>query len=196
MADHLLPTQVCVVGDELVAGAGDPRAMGWVARVAAQTPVDPPAQYFTLAVPLETTSALVRRWNDEVGRRFLPGHPHRLVIAPGIGDLAQEMSMARSRLNLANVLDEAVGLGYRVAVVGPPPGPPSRHYAIAELNRAFEDVASRRDITYVDTYTPLIDHEQWIADMREGDGHHPGQAGYGLIAWLVIHAGWERWLTG
>jgi lysophospholipase L1-like esterase len=186
-----------VVGDELVAGVGDPRAIGWVGRVAAQTPVNPPAQYYQLAVPMETSSGLLRRWSSEVGLRFLPGHPHRLVIAPGTGDLSQDISLARSRLNLANVLDEAVGLGYQVAVVGPPPGGPlARVHALEELNRAFEDVAGRRDITYVDTYTPLLGHEQWIADMSEGDGYHPGQAGYGLIAWLVIHAGWEAWLKG
>ena len=23
---------------------------------------------------------------------------------------------------------------------------------------------------------------------------HPGQAGYGLIAWLVLHNGWSDWL--
>ena len=27
-----------------------------------------------------------------------------------------------------------------------------------------------------------------------GDGDHPGQAGYGLIAWLVLHGGWGAWL--
>jgi acyl-CoA thioesterase-1 len=27
-----------------------------------------------------------------------------------------------------------------------------------------------------------------------GDGIHPGQAGYGLIAWLVLHGGWDQWL--
>jgi hypothetical protein len=30
---------------------------------------------------------------------------------------------------------------------------------------------------------------------RDGDdGIHPGQAGYGLIAWLVLHGGWDTWL--
>ena len=27
-----------------------------------------------------------------------------------------------------------------------------------------------------------------------GDGVLPGQAGYGLMAWLVLHTGWHGWL--
>ncbi|MCR6491674.1 hypothetical protein LJB74_04265 [Cellulomonas sp. P24] len=47
---------------------------------------------------------------------------------------------------------------------------------------------------YVDTFTPLITHEQWLADLASGDGVLPGQAGYGLMAWLVLHTGWFDWL--
>ena len=27
------------------------------------------------------------------------------------------------------------------------------------------------------------------------DRVHPGQAGYGLIAWLVLHHGWSEWIA-
>jgi len=40
----------------------------------------------------------------------------------------------------------------------------------------------------------LLHHEQWQSDLATGDGVHPGQAGYGLIAWLVLHQGWPDWL--
>jgi hypothetical protein len=40
-----------------------------------------------------------------------------------------------------------------------------------------------------------IGHEQWRSDLGAShDGVHPGQAGYGLIAWLVLHGGWDQWL--
>ena len=46
--------RICVVGDELIAGAGDPRGLGWLGRVSAQT--EPQEQgrrpiFYTLAVP-------------------------------------------------------------------------------------------------------------------------------------------------
>ena len=59
---------------------------------------------------------------------------------------------------------------------------------------AFGDVANRRRVPYVDCFTPLVAHEQWLADLATGDGLLPGQAGYGLIAWLVLHTGWHVWL--
>ena len=31
-------------------------------------------------------------------------------------------------------------------------------------------------------------------DLAAGDGVLPGQAGYGLMAWLVLHTGWHAWL--
>ena len=46
----------------------------------------------------------------------------------------------------------------------------------------------------MDTFTPLVNHEQWRNDLAAGQGL-PGQAGYGLIAWLVLHRGWYQWLN-
>jgi lysophospholipase L1-like esterase len=55
-------------------------------------------------------------------------------------------------------------------------------------------VCRRRDVPFVDTFAPLVTHETWLTDLAAGDGVHPGQAGYGLIAWLVLHGGWYEWL--
>ncbi|WP_454301368.1 GDSL-type esterase/lipase family protein [Salana multivorans] len=62
------------------------------------------------------------------------------------------------------------------------------------FSHAFSDVCGRRRVPYVDTYSPLVDHEQWASDLAAGDGVHPGQAGYGLLAWLVLHHDWYDWL--
>jgi lysophospholipase L1-like esterase len=101
--------------------------------------------------------------------------------------------LARSRLNLADTLDGAMRRKLPTMVIGPPPGRGLHNDQIAAMSRAFRDVTERRGIPYVDTFSPLVAHEQWIADMATGDGHHPGQAGYGLIAWLVLHSGWYGW---
>ncbi|MDR1426606.1 MAG: GDSL-type esterase/lipase family protein [Bifidobacteriaceae bacterium] len=185
--------QVCVVGGDLVAGVGDPRGQGWVGRVAAQTLADPPATFLTLAVPMETTQTMAQRWSQEVGRRLTLGYRHRLIVAPGTADLAAEVSVARSRLGLADMLDAALRRKLPTWVVGPPPGRGPQNDQIAALSRAFKDVTERRGIRYIDTFSPLVSHDQWIADMATGDGFHPGQAGYGLIAWLVLHSGWYSW---
>lgn len=186
--------RVCVVGDELVAGVGDPRGLGWVGRVAARTPTTTPLTVLQLAVPGETTAGLSQRWDPEVSLRLDPAADNRLVVGLGRADIAAGISPARSRLNLANVLDVAERRGLKTFVVGPPPGGAQPAEAVGELSAAFADVATRRGIPYVETFAPLAAHEQWLADLASGDGELPRQAGYGLLAWLVLHTGWHQWL--
>ena len=50
--------RICFIGDELVAGVGDPRGLGWVGRVNAHSTFDLPATFLTLAVPSETTKQI------------------------------------------------------------------------------------------------------------------------------------------
>jgi acyl-CoA thioesterase-1 len=191
--------RVAVVGDELVAGVGDARAQGWVGRVAART--GPAAQLFALGVPGEGTSALSARWSAEAKRRYSDSGTgsgaadNRLVIGLGHADLYTALSLARSRLNLANILDEALAGEVRTFVIGPPPGLDAEYnQKVSELSAGFADVATRRGVGYVDTFTPLLGHEQWRSDLAVSGGRNPGQAGYGLMAWLVLHRGWFDWL--
>ncbi|HWJ84912.1 MAG TPA: GDSL-type esterase/lipase family protein [Cellulomonas sp.] len=186
--------RLVVIGDELVAGAGDPKALGWVGRVAARTTAPDRLTTVTLAVPGETTTALGGRWEDEVRRRLDPAADNRLVVGLGRADIGAGLSLARSRLNLANVLDVADQWKLPAFVVGPPPGAAADGDRLADLSTAFGDVATRRRVPYVDTYSPLAAHEQWLGDMAAGDGELPSQAGYGLMAWLVLHTGWHAWL--
>lgn len=189
--------RICVIGDELVAGVGDPKALGWVGRVTARTPTEPPPVVMTLAVPGETTTSLAARWAAEVALRLVgapDGTPRYLVIGLGRADITAGVSLARSRLNLANILDEAEKRRVYAFVVGPPPGAFEDPDRQAELSAALADVSQRRRVPYVETYAPLARHEQWLADLAAGDGRVPGQAGYGLMAWLVLHSGWHRWL--
>lgn len=188
--------RICAVGDELTAGIGDPRSLGWVGRVAARTRSAQPPTLYNLAVPGETTSDLSARWEVEFNRRATPQSDvdHRLVIGLSHNDITADLSVARSRLNLANILDVAAERRLPALVVGPPPAVPALAGAISELSAAFGDVAQRRRIPYVDTFNPLVDHEQWNADLAASGGAFPGQAGYGLMAWLVLHTGWHTWL--
>lgn len=186
--------RLAVVGDELVAGAGDPKGLGWVGRVTARTPLPDPPTVMTLAVPGETSTELGGRWDAEVSRRLHPEADNRLVVALGRADVAAGLSLARSRLNLANVLDVAEQRRMPAFVVGPPPGDAADGDQLAELSAALGDVAARRRVPYVDMYSPLAAHDQWLADMAVSPRHLPGQAGYGLMAWLVLHTGWHQWL--
>jgi len=187
---------IFLVGDELVAGHGDPKALGWAGRVAARTiAVAPDARFHQLAVPGETTGEMTSRWDEEALRRLAHAEDGEryVVFAVGRADIHRGVSPTMTRLNLANALDRAQALGFQALVVGPPPlGEDNQR--VAELAALCDDAAARRGAPYVDMYGPLARHEQWHHDMTLGDGALPLQAGYGLMAWLVLNSVWHDWL--
>ena len=183
------------VGDELVAGRGDPKALGWAGRVAARTTTEGvDTTFHVLGVPGETLIEMSARWEEEVVRRVRTREANAIVFAAGRADVRQKSSTAMIRLSLATALDNARGMGFKSMLVGPPPGAPHENDAIAELSAVCEDAASRRGVPFVDTFTPLVTHEHWLTDMATSVESLPGPAGYGLIAWLVLHAKWREWL--
>lgn len=193
--DHL-PRRIRLValGDELLTGVGDPRALGWLGRVLSKTALDGlELQCYALPVPGEGTEALSRRWEEESAARFSSSTENRLLIALNDRDLVGASS-ARARLNLANILDRAAQQRISCLVLGPLPHLDDEYNRdVSQLNKAYQDVATRRSHPYVDAFTPLVDHQQWREDLT-ANGGRPGQAAYGLIAWLILHRGWHRWL--
>lgn len=191
--------RICVIGDELVAGAGDPRALGWVGRVVARTCFATPPVVMTLAVPGETTARLSARWEEEVVRRLGTEGQRGLVVGVGGADTHSGLSTARSRLAVANIADRAAALGLPLLVVGPPPLAGADRSSLMELSHACAQVCERRHIPFVDTFTPLQAHDQWFEDMASSTARSacgltlPGQSGYALLAWLTLHQGWYAW---
>ncbi len=190
---------VCVVfiGASMVAGVGDPKGQGWVSRVVGRTQhPDLELTAYNLGVRGETSADVLARWRTECPPRWRGRTEKRLVISVGANDVAEGVTLARHRLNLANILDDAASDGIATFVVSPPPTDDE------EFNRKLEvlvdaqaDVCNRRGVPFVDCFRPLQGHEQWHSDLASSSvPHHPGQAGYGLIAWLVLHNGWNEWL--
>ncbi|MGL5910004.1 MAG: GDSL-type esterase/lipase family protein [Phycicoccus sp.] len=193
------PRDVALVflGASLVAGIGDPKGQGWVTRVVGRTQhPDLELTAYNLGVRGDTSADVLARWGSEVPRRWAGRTERRVVISVGGNDLVGGMTLARHRLNLANLLDDAASQGVASFVVSPPPSDdPELNGRLETLVEAQADVCGRRDVPFVDCYRPLAAHEQWRTDLAASRvPHHPGQAGYGLIAWLVLHNGWAEWL--
>ena len=196
MSEPRKDVRVVVLGDSLVSAAGDPRGMGWVGRGTAKTPANNPRiDIFSLPVPEETSALLAERWKQESARRFSPDHENRLVLALSNRDLAAGISVSRSRLNIATILDECKRAGIATFVIGPVPHHnPELNRDVEHLVSGFEDVASRRGVPFVDCFNPLVDHEGWRNELESSEHSLPGQIGYGLMAWLVLNRGWYEWL--
>lgn len=186
--------RLCIIGDELVCGSGDPRGLGWIGRVLPRTALEAPLHVMPLGIPGESTTALAGRWEAETAPRFRPEDRNYLIVQVGVADLQQGISQVRTRLNLANIVDGARAKGIEVLLIGPPPLPWMDQDTLAHLNDCAAEVAARREITFIDIFEPLRHHDQWLADLAASHSRWPGQAGYGLIAWLVLHRGWLEWL--
>jgi lysophospholipase L1-like esterase len=187
--------RVVALGDELLTGAGDPKGLGWFGRVQARLPQGEDVAFFPLAKVGETTGELLERWRTEALPRFSPETENFLVVCPSSKDIEAGVTISRSRLNLASLLDDATREGVSVFVVGPAPTGVAEYDAeVAHLNEGFADVVKRRQLKYVDCFGPLLTHEGWLAEISIHPRRMPGQVGYGLIAWLVLNRGWFEWL--
>lgn len=194
--------RIIALGDELLAGAGDARTLGWLGRaVASEQGADCRIDLLTSALPQETSAGLAERWDADVARRVDERGrsegtiDHRVVLGLGRADIMAGISLARSRLNLAKVLDGLERQRVSAFVVGPPPSrDPGLTAGVRDLSGAYEDVCSRRRIPYVDTVNALDGHEQWVTDIARSANDLPSQTGYGLMAWLVLHGGFGSWL--
>ena len=187
--------RVVILGDELLTGAGDPKGLGWLGRVQARLPRGENVAFFPLAMVDENTGELLERWKSEALKRFSPESENYLVIALSSKDIEAGTTISRSRLNLASLLDDAQREGVKTFVVGPTPlGNAEYDAEVEHLNAGFYDVVKRRQIRYVDCFSPLKDHEGWLGEVTASERNLPGQVGYGLIAWLVLNRGWFEWL--
>lgn len=184
------------IGAHTLTGAGDARAMGWLGRVLAKTHApDLVVESYPLVFPNETTEQMSQRWETEVlPRQATDDTENRLIIAVPQDPISMAGSSARARLHLANILDRAAQHKIATFVVGPTPSADQQmNHHLAQLNAAYQDVAVRRDVRYIDAFTDLVNHQNFNEDVMINDGL-PGQAAYGLIAWLVLNRGWFEWL--
>ncbi len=185
------------IGDSFVAGYGDPKGLGWVSRVVSRTQhPDVQLSAYNLGIRGDSSADVLARWRTECPPRWRGRGERRLVISAGHHDVLSGITTARSRLNLANILDDAQAQGIAAFVVGSTPtNDPTFNATLEIVTEAQADVCARRGVPFVDCFRPLQGHDQWTADLAAtGDGFHPGQAGYGLIAWLVLHGGWDAWM--
>jgi hypothetical protein len=188
--------RIVIIGDDIIGAGGDPKGLGWVGRVIAKTQSDyPRIDFYSLPTPEITSARLSEQWLDEAAKRFSPDTDNRLIVCLNSHDINAGITMSRSRLNLANILDAAANKGVQCFVVSPIPSRnPQLNYEIEHLSAGFEDVTARRSLPFVDCFRPLVDHQGFNEELKNSTLGMPGQLGHGLIAWLVLNQGWYRWL--
>ncbi|WP_448641623.1 GDSL-type esterase/lipase family protein [Geodermatophilus sp. URMC 63] len=196
-----LDVRVCLFGDSLTAGVGDPTGAGWVGPVAAAArDAGWALTAYGLGVRRDTSVDVADRWLGEARRRLRDGDRHGVAFAFGTNDVdtsdgRRRVGRERSLAVLAGLLADASRAGWPALVVGPPPARDADLSArAADLARGMAGVCARSGVPFVDV-GGLATDPVWVAEVAAGDAFHPSTAGYGRLAALVGPA-FAAWLAG
>ena len=154
--------RVCVFGDSFVAGVGDPKALGWVGRVATRTPPSTGVALtlYSLGVRGQSTEDVVVRMPLEVSPRFARGDEHGVVLAVGMADAFADVPVARSAATLEFGL-QSIPTSVGSSSARRRSDPRRSASGWPALDTAFARVCERLDVPYVSTYAPLVGHGPW-----------------------------------
>jgi lysophospholipase L1-like esterase len=196
----VIDRRVLFFGDSLVAGVGDPEGRGWVGRVvAASFEAEVPLSAYNLGVRRQTSVEIAARWQAEAAPRLSAEADCSVVFSCGANDTTIEDRRLRvkpesSLDSLGAALDQAARLNLRALVVGPAPVEDKQQTdRISALSDGFAELCDGRDTAFVDVVSELRDSDVWQAQIKTGDGAHPGAQGYELLAGIVLRSGWIEW---
>jgi lysophospholipase L1-like esterase len=207
--------RICVIGDSIAAGTGDSRCLGWHGRV-----LEPLVQdgrdvtIYALGVRGDTSQDVARRWQAEASAR-LPGiFPAAVVFEFGLNDCTVRTTAAgtatrrvpveETLATTAAILAGAVER-WPTIMIGPAPlddgreGPQllpgvsqrTRNHDVRAIDAQLAAVAARVGVAYLPVFDALAADLRWRSALRDGDGIHPADEGYDVLAALV--GGWAPW---
>jgi acyl-CoA thioesterase I len=197
------PLRICFFGDSMVNGTGDDACLGWVGRAcAAARRGGRDVTCYNLGIRRDTSADVRARWRREAEARLPPDHDGRLVFSFGANDGCPgedaggvRVAPARALANAEAILTEA--MAWRpTLMVGPLPiCDASVDGRTAELSRAFGSLCARLGIPYLAVFHLAASSDAWAREVAAGDGAHPNEAGYGLVAEAFIRwAPWRSWI--
>jgi len=177
--------RVLFFGDSHVAGVGDPTGLGWVGRVvAAAFSAGLPITAYNLGVRRETSVQVAARVRQETGPRLSAGADTRFVVSFGANDTTivdgvQRVGTERSCGALGDILERAAAIGLPALVVGPAPvNDAEQNRRIQSLSADFDELCASRRVPFVGVIETLLGSAVWLEQVADGDGAHPGAAGY------------------
>lgn len=183
--------RTCFVGDSFVAGTGDPTALGWVGRVtAAAVARGHRLTAYNLGVRGDTSVDVGDRLARELAPRLPSGVRSGVVLSFGVNDTV--LVEGRVRVTPSGTVGafdrscEAAGAA-SVLLVGPPAvDDDAQNLRLLGTSEALREAAERRGVPFVDTFSATVRSKVWRHEVRDGDGYHPGAAGYEVLAAVVV----------
>jgi lysophospholipase L1-like esterase len=186
----LTDLNICVLGDGIAMGIGDPQNQGWPGLLMDSVRVGHgPLNYYNLGIVGQNSEAVLGRLN-ELEPRMPLGADNRLILAFGLMDAVgigdeEPLPAKTSWQNLTSALKDVHG-HYKPLLVGPPAVyDPGQNGRLKRINGGFRELCTRARVPYVDLFTSLIDDVQYRRELIQGDRLHPGSYGHRKIFDLV-----------
>lgn len=182
--------RLCFVGDSFVAGIGDPAARGWVGRVTARALArGHDLSAYNLGVRRDTSVDVAARIGREVAPRLPRGVLAGVILSFGVNDTSWEDGRVRvppaETVRSLRRMHQEVGTA-ELFLVGPPAVDESaQNERLRDTNQALREAAEDLGVPYVDSFTVTEQSPTWRREVREGDGYHPGAAGYEELATII-----------
>lgn len=202
--------RLCFVGDSLTLGTGDDDFLGWPGRaVRRERAAGHEVTCYNLGIRAETSVDIAKRWRAECEPRLPAPHRAALVFSFGCNDMAmldgsirvpvdKSVETARAMIAEANAWKPVLWVGPTPVIDEDQPfrsGPGIEYHfsspRVAELSDWYADVAADLGVPYLDLFTPLSASADWPESFAHGDGVHPRDPGYALIAERIT--GWSAW---
>jgi len=164
---------------------------GWAKYFDAMFPGKP---YVGRGISGQTTPQMLVRFRQDV----IALQPAVVVILAGTNDIAGNTGPATLSMiedNLMSMVELAKAHGIRVVLSSVLPAydypwRPGREPApkIVALNAWMKDYATAHDVVYLDYHSAMADERQGLKAELSGDGVHPNEAGYRVMAPLAEEA--------
>jgi len=177
--------------DDRVVFLGNSITQGWIDRV---PEFFAERHYINRGIGGQTTPQMLIRFRQDV----IHLRPKVVVILAGINDIAgntgpSTLEMIEDNLHSMTELAQANGIEVVLCSVLPAydfPWRPGQEPAekVVELNRRIEAYASTKGAVYCDYFTAMADERNGLPEELSGDGVHPNEAGYAIMAPLVEKA--------
>lgn len=186
----------------MVNGTGDDACLGWVGRAcAAARRGGRDVTCYNLGIRRDTSEDVLMRWESEAKARLPREHDGRLVFCFGANDAcpdedgAARVAPDRSLAHAAAILSAAVAWRPTL-MVGPfPVCVPEIDARVAELSIRFSALCDRMGIPFFPVVDIASASEEWRREVAAGDGAHPNERGYALVAEAFGQwAPWRRWV--
>jgi acyl-CoA thioesterase I len=195
--------RICFFGDSIVNGTGDDTCLGWAGRLCASARRrGTDLTYYNLGIRRDTSADVLVRWQAEARARLGDEHDGRLVFSFGANDCCPGDDVGGVRVAPSRALTNAnailqVALAWRpTLMLGPLPlCDAAIDPRIRSLSADFVSLCGGLNVPYLDMFDFVAGSTGWRDGAIAGDGVHPNEGGYSLLAEAIeACSAWRDWI--